>query len=357
MRKLARKVTIDAITPMANADTLELAHIKGWQVVVRKGEFKPGDAALYFEIDSALDYDDPRYGFLRDRCAKAWKTAKGCVLKRTIRIRTMTLRGELSQGLLLPLADFPEIAEIPLEEDCAEILKVEHFDELAEKYNAMLGKANCTGEAIGSFPSWLAKSDEERLQNLGDDFVKEHLREPFEITEKKDGTSATYFWAPAESPEEPFGICSRNQRLKETGDSVFVKAARMFGIREKLARFGSSIAIQGEIIGPGVNGNRDRLEVLDFQIYRVFLRNGTIWHAASPATARLVAKVLWLRYVPVLAEFAPLSTAGATVAEILKFAEGTTANGNPREGLVFKSEISGTHFKAVSNAYLLGEGK
>ena len=357
MRILVRKVLVDSIAPMANADTLELARIKGWQCVVRKGEFRAGGTALYFEIDSALPYGDARYEFLRARCAKTWKSSDGTVLKQVLRIRTMTLRGELSQGLLLPADGFPEIAGIPIGEDCAGVLGVEHYDEVREKYDAMTGKAKIAGETMGSYPWFLQKSDEERIQNLGDDFVREHAAERFEVTEKRDGCSVTYFYAPEESPEAPFGICSRNLRLKDSGDSVFVRAADSFAIRDKLKAFGPPIAIQGEITGPGINGTRDRLVDIAFEVYRVFLKSTTqsSWVPAAPDVARTAVRLLGLQYVPVLADSVPLGECGATVADLLKYAEGKTANGNPREGVVFKGVESNTHFKAVSNAYLLKE--
>lgn len=91
-RELAYLVRVEAITPM-NADRLECAHIGGWHCVVGKGEFKVGDPAVYFEIDSQLPDVEPfsSMEFLKSK---------------NFKVKTQKIRGEYSQGLLMPVSAF-----------------------------------------------------------------------------------------------------------------------------------------------------------------------------------------------------------------------------------------------------------
>ena len=109
MRKLVSIVTIATAEPIADSDRLDVVTMKGkgWRVVTGRGEFKPGDTAVYFEIDSALPADDERYAFLRDRCLRSWTDKHGRVLMQAIRIRTVKMRGVISQGLVMPPPSTP----------------------------------------------------------------------------------------------------------------------------------------------------------------------------------------------------------------------------------------------------------
>ena len=110
MRKLASVVAIATAEPIPDTDGLDVVTMegKGWRVVTSRGEFSPGDRAVYFEIDSALPADDDRYAFLHARCLKAWRDKHGKVLAQAVRIRTIRLRGVISQGLVMPIDRFPE---------------------------------------------------------------------------------------------------------------------------------------------------------------------------------------------------------------------------------------------------------
>lgn len=367
MRKLVYKVKIDEIEPM-DADTLEAARIGGWRVVCKKGDFKAGDTALYFEIDSSLSAHDDRFAFLLERCYKRFNI-HGRLFDECIRIRTMKLRGVVSQGLLMKPELFCEVRNKKLGEDCSDVLMVRHYDEVAEKAKYECGSRKPANQK-GLFPPWIPKTDEERVQNLDDDTLTKFKDEPLECTEKQDGMSCTVFYAASRRPDDPFGVCSRNFELKDE-PSTYWDVAHGLELPEKLkeycARNSCSIALQGEITGPGIGCNRDCFESHTFQVFRVWDIDGQRFLTKQERYD--VVSALGLRHVPVLgrrtiSEFCaasgnPDDYAGEpfnpTVARdnILKFAEGKTVRGNEREGVVFKSDDGRFSFKAVSNRYLL----
>lgn len=346
MRKLVTKRIIDRISPIENADAIETAHVGGWQVVVKKGEMQSGDTAVYFEIDSALPVDDERYSFLKDRCLKRFTANSGETVDECIRVKTIKLRGCLSQGLLLPVIQFPELSDVPMEEDCSDLLHVRHYDELAGMYS---GNAT-SGNQKGNFPYFIPKTDEERIQNL-----------PAYFTTMKDVEfCVSVFYAPVLRPESPFGVCSRNFELKlDDESSAFVRMAKAYRLdvilHESFLYDDKELALQGELNGPGINGNRDKSKELTFKVFRIY--NITDQKFLTPeqrinwCDAYLVphVKVLQRHFKP-FAEFKDMD-------ELLKYSDGLTDNGNPREGLVYKEEDASNPitFKAVSNAYLMKE--
>ena len=356
MRKLASIVTIATAEPIPGSDRLDVVTMKGkgWRVVTGRGEFKPGDTAVYFEIDSALPADDERYAFLRDRCLRSWTDKHGKVLRQAIRIRTVKLRGVISQGLVMPVALFPELAAIMNGYDEDEILKVEHFDDIDAEMKAALDASRPQGfrRREGNFPSWIPKTDEERIQNLADwpDTLKGVL---WEVTEKADGSSMTVFHAPSMRPEKPFGVCSRNFELERDETNAWWAAAVKYGIEGKLAALGREIAVQGELVGPGMNGNRDLLPEREFRVFRIWdVANGRYLGSTE---RRELCDRLGLPHVRVVAPAMDVFAELPSVDAVLKFAEGTTDRGHEREGLVFKEADCEypRSFKAVSNRYLL----
>ena len=157
MRKLASVVAIATAEPIPDTDGLDVVTMegKGWRVVTSRGEFSPGDRAVYCEIDSALPADDDRYAFLHARCLKAWRDKHGKVLAQAVRIRTIRLRGVISQGLVMPIDRFPELSGASLGDDVTETLRVGHYDELSEQMAAILDTRMRpgTGRRQGAFPS------------------------------------------------------------------------------------------------------------------------------------------------------------------------------------------------------------
>ena len=384
-RKLARVISVDAISPIDGADNIEVAAVGGWNVVVKKGKFKVGETGLFFEIDSSLPYDDPRYAFLRARCTKQWKN-NGEVILRMLRLKTMKLHGVVSQGLLLPLAAFPEIRHIPPGEDVSALLGVRHIDDIAEEMSSEMGRqlnrvpawfsfrnsqavirmwrlytrishtllfprAKKEAALEGSFPSFIPKTNVKRLQNHTKYFslYRDTL---FEVTAKADGSSMTCIWTPSHNPGNPFIVCSRNMNKGSgTGADVFSEAARLFNIREKMERHRREIAIQGELVGPGRNGNRDKYDSLDFQVFRIWDIGRQAW--LTPEERYRVCEDLDLHHVQILSKAEPVFRTHPDMASMLKYAEGKTPRGNEREGIVCKSLGGAVSFKVISNKYLL----
>ena len=357
MRKLASIRLIDDVLPIENADRLEQAVIGGWRVVVAKGEFHKGDKVVYFEIDSALPADDTRYEFLKERCLRKWMCA-GRLVCEVIRIKSIKLRGVISQGLVMPLVAFPEVTDTEVGTDVTDVLNVKHYDELAEEYGRITGSARIAGNAKGNFPTYLVpKTDEERLQNLTEYFDGRFKGVAFEVTEKFDGCSATYIYAPNARPDDPFFVCSRNLELKDEEDNLYWEIARKYNIREHLKRvsqvMGVDIAVQGEIVGPGVNGNRDMYTEHEFYVFRIY--NVTKSHWFSPATRWNLCVVMnHLPHVKIIDE-TEIFDKLHTMDEFLKFVEGKTSRGNEREGMVFKAMDCSVSFKVINNKYLLKE--
>lgn len=308
MRSLATIRTLDSISPIEGADKIELAHIGGWQCVVEKGKFNPGDQGVFFEIDSALPYEDERYAFLRERCGKRWINAQGEVICQVIRIKTAKFKGQISQGLFLPVREFPEIAQQNGQYDVTSVLKIQHYDELKEKMDLVTGKARISGEQKGNFPSFIPKTDEERLQNLTDYFEKMKNVE-FECTEKFDGSSMTVFYAPTYRENCPF------------------------------------------LVGPGLNANRDQYTAPEFRVFRIFNIEEQKW--LFPEERYSVCEQLGLFHVKVIRKCWKVFDELLSMGDFLQFVKGKTDRGHEREGMVWKSMDGVISFKVINNEYLL----
>lgn len=382
-RKLASIVEIETCNPIPDTERLSVATMKGkgWKVVTARDEFKPGDLACYFEIDSFLPADDERYTFLRDRCFRKFVSKGGNVLREGIRIKTIKLRGVISQGLLMPIDKFPEIKErmpdeyhINLSDDdncispelesliganVTKLLKVEHYDEVKEQLQPAMGNP-ISADAMGRFPSsWIPRTDEERLQNLGDWFEKMKGRR-WQVSVKHDGTSCTIAFSPTIDFEEPNIVCSRNLRLKrETTNGtipIYWQMAEKYGILNKLSELqlaGEEYAVQGEVVGPGINGDRNKEMEYQFRCFRIWDIKGQKY--LNPNETFRLCKELDIPHVQVIETDFPFFDRIATMDEALKFAEGKTAEGNDREGVVLKTIDDGDYasFKIVSNRYLM----
>jgi RNA ligase (TIGR02306 family) len=229
MRKLASIQRIKALEAIEGADAIEKASILGWQLVVKKNEFKVGDFVVYCEIDSLMP-DRPEFEFLKPR---------------GMRIRTVRLRGQISQGICFPLSILPEGFVVAEEADCTEVLGV-------IKYEPPI-PACLSGTVKGRFPSFIPKTDETRVQVL-QKLLDKYKGEKCYVTEKLDGSSATFYFKDGE-----FGVCSRNLELLEDSENSFWKVARQMDIEAKLRKLGMNVAIQGELIGEGVQGNKLKL--------------------------------------------------------------------------------------------------
>lgn len=375
MRQLVTVRTVSELLPIEGADRIELAKVDGWQCVVKKGEFSVGDRGLYFEIDSMLPTTDQRFAFL----------AKGKVQPHA-RVKTVRLKGQLSQGLLMPLRDFPEATAYVIgsnmvretlgvdlaEQNLTDLLKV-------QKYEPPLPTG---GQQKGTFPTQLVpKTDQERIQNMpsvleGGSFLD------YEVTEKLDGTSCTIWMHVSQddllhledvdvnTPEgiekwKDFacGVASRNWEMQKDDDNVYSKMLRENDLVNKLWELGRNLAIQGEIIGPGIQGNKYKLAAQTFYVFDIYDLDKKRY---LPFYERWeLAEQLGLKHVPVLrdelhAHFhwdTQTNERGdpLTLENVLAIANGKSAlhPDTMREGLVFKRINGQGSFKAISNAWLL----
>ena len=334
MRKMATIRAVDGIAPIDGADAIETAVIGGWKVVVKKGEFTVGDRAVYLEIDSWVPTELAPF-LSKGKEPREFNGVKG------ERLRTVKLRGQLSQGLLLNLdTALPFTNSFQDGDDVSEVLNIQKWE---RPMNAQLA-----GMARGNFPSVIPKTDQERVQNL----VKEiaaSVSLKFEVTEKLEGSSMTCYLI-----DGVFGVCSRNLDLKETEGNAFWETARRERIEEKMrACDAGSWAIQGELVGPGIQGNIYKLAEPRFYVFDVY--NIQTGEYMLPGLRRALVNHVGLHHVPVLLTDKDLGV--GSVDEILQWAEGKSKLNlmQEREGIVFKQIDGGMTFKAISNNYLLGE--
>ena len=342
MRKLATIRKIDALNPIDGADAIECATVGGWKVVVKKGEYTVGDLAVYCEIDSWIPTELAAF-LSKGKEPREFEGIKG------ERLRTVKLRGQLSQGLLLPLE--PTCANI--ESELIEGLDVSLPLGIVKWEMPM--NAQLAGMARGNFPSLIPKTDQERAQNLVQEIVGAiEAGMKFEITEKLEGSSMTCYLIDGE-----FGVCSRNLDLKETEDNTFWQVARHNKIEENLRALDmDNVAIQGELIGPGIQGNIYKLSKPEFRVFDMY--NITLGVFVTPKARCRYCRILGLLHVPVLASAAELNDIldAPEIPQLLKYAEGKSVMGMigcEREGIVFKEVNGGMTFKAISNKYLLNE--
>ena len=376
MRKLAHIERIDALEPIEGADRIEKAEILGWNCVVKKGEFKVGDLCIYIEVDSILP-DHPEFEFMRDR---------------KFRVKTIKLRKQISQGLALPysiinLFQKPPMKKYTIEDDVTDIIGIKKHDPQAakedhykplhpkKKMNPVISymsqfhwfrkvRYNLGFEKIKNFPHFIAKTDEERLQNIPH-ILNQWKDEFVYFTEKCDGSSATYAYY--KDPDlnfigrwlnkHNFYVCSRNILLLRENKTEWWEIARKFDIKEKLKSIGENIGIQGEIIGPGIQGNKYKLKELDFYVYNVVNLN-------TRKKYNIEEKLLFceqhsLKHVPLLfSKETPLSVY-KTVDSLINLSKGkSTLAKIKREGIVVRC-INDDHksFKCINPEFLLKFGE
>ena len=334
-RKLASIQVIADIRPIEGADAIEVARINNWDVVVAKNVgHKVGDHVVYCEIDSFLPVRE-EFEFLRKSSFKRMGDQEG------FRLKTIRLRGQVSQGLILPMSIFGDFGWTAYEGlDVTERLGV-------VKYEPPI-PAELAGKVRGNFPGFLRKTDEERVQNLTKDYTKwveEGL--DFYVTEKLDGSSATFYLN-----DGVFGVCSRNLDLEETEGNTFWKVARELDLENKLRNYGINVSLQGELIGEGVQGNPYKLKGQTVKFFNAFDIDKQ--ERMSLGGFLKIMDDLDLDFVPFLDMnfLLPRSIDG-----MLEYAEGKSKLNyeTEREGVVVRSMDTKISFKAISNKFLLNE--
>ena len=345
-RVMARIVRVDAINEIPGADQIEVASIGGWKVVVKKGEFQVNQLAVYCEIDSFIPHTIAPFLTKEGQFPKVYNNVEGQ------RLRTVKLRGQISQGLLLPLhvatekfLNSPEGSEnnssgrFAEDDNVTELLGIQRWEPPAEFRAA---------NAKGSFPHFIPKTDCERVQNLSRE-VQQWAEDEvvFQKSEKLDGSSMTLFYKDGE-----VGCCSRNIELKDDGTSTFWETAKVEKIVEKLIALGKNIALQGELIGGQIQGNAYKINGFKFFLYDVFDIDKQEY--LRPDVVEQFAEAHGISHVPVIG-YVTLPK-GDTVQTLLKDADGKSAIGcKPnREGFVYKSmRDTSISVKCISNAWLL----
>lgn len=369
-RKLATIRRISAIDPIPGADQIVKLTIDGWELVSQKDNFKAGDLAVYFEIDSFLPVR-PEFEFLRPRCFKSTTN-----LGDGFRLRTIKLRGQISQGLAMPVGELfaydhekglyyinhPEHGHVTVGEgdDVTDLLDVKKYEQPIP--------AQLAGRVKGNFPTFLRKTDQERVQNCFNSVKKwigykepatpanDNERSNFEITLKLDGSSITMY-----HNDGQVGVCSRNLDLKRDYNNAFWYTAINARILPALVDFGRNVAIQGELMGPGIQGNREALQHNKIFIFDIFDIDAQRYLTPSEREIMLddlemsgIVDVRYVDHAPVIGVVSLDSY--ETVGDVLAVADRSSINNTVAEGVVFKSYLpNGPTFKAINNKYLLAE--
>jgi RNA ligase (TIGR02306 family) len=354
MRKLASIRRIDIIKPIPGADAIECAILGGWPVVTKKGEYKVGDLAVYVEIDSWVPTELAPF-LSKGKEPSVYNDIRG------ERLRSVRLRGQLSQGLLLPMGILENYARgddgdgnmtwydphdfYQEGEDVSEVLGI-------QKWEAPI-PACLAGDARGLFPSFIPKTDQERVQNLTAEIEDYRQRElSFEASEKLDGSSMTVYVF-----DEDEGVCSRNLNLKESESNSLWRVARRDQLIEKIRSTGRNLALQGELIGEGIQGNPYKIKGQQFYVFDIYKINshdrGTY---LPPAARRDLCELLKINHVPVYGKSWQIVD---TVPEMLTKAEAKSMlNSNTeQEGVVYKcNQDPDISFKVISNKFLIKTG-
>ena len=367
-RKLVTIRKIAAILPIENCDNISLALIDGWTVIVKNSEFKVGDLCLFFEIDSFIPASDTRFAFL-----KKTTTFEG---KEGYRLKTMKMKGVISQGLALPFSMFPELVDKGLDYDYSDQLKVIKYDNYIQEQDQRPGLK--AGKPRGTFPSFIPKTDEERIQNLTHLWSALDPETEFEETLKLDGSSMTCYKIPKtptlwervmkffgkQIPDYHFGVCSRNLELSRDANQVhqfvndgrpseysqsdFWRMANKAGIESKLP---VGYAVQGELIGPRIQANHEKVSELDYFVYKVFdINSGTF---LLPEARREFCQKYDIKHIPVVKTNTKVFS--IQLPELLTYVDTESMNpGTISEGRVFKSNTNPLlTFKVINNRYLL----
>ena len=343
MRKLASIQRIWKIEPIEGADRIELAYVLGWQCVVNKDQFKPMDLAVYFEIDSFLPIR-PEFEFMRSSSYR-----RTDIMGEGFRLRTMRFRGQISQGLLLPIEQFPEIpVDVELGRDASDILDVKKW-EIEEK-------ATTGGTVIGTLPVDVPHTDETRVQ-AEPDLIEDFAGLEYYISTKMDGSSHS-----VSLDEDGFHVTGQNYEYKDDGKSAFYNLVKREDIEDRMRKVYKDnglrvLTIQGELCAPGIQQNRLKLTRPEWYVFTIREDGKRV----GLKRMQEICKATELQMVPVEEVGTDLPSKYPTVEALLERADGEYPKGGKKEGIVIRStepvyceRISASlSMKVVSNKYLL----
>jgi RNA ligase (TIGR02306 family) len=345
IRKLASIQKIIDIQPIIDADAIEVATINSWRVVVKKGEFNVGDLVIYCEVDSWVPHSLAPF-LSKGQEPREYDGIKG------ERLRTDKLRGQISQGLILPRSILPPLP--PQSFDNMPTF-ISEGDDVSERLGIVKYEppvpACLAGTVKGAWPSSIPKTDEERIQNLTNEWpvLSQYV---YEVTEKLEGSSMSVGMVGGE-----FFVGSRNLNLKETEGNTLWAMARKYDLEAKMRGFVKNTLFQGEVIGEGIQGNHYGIKGQDFYVFAVY--DIGLGQYLSPTLRQAMCAAHGLKHVPVVAERRDLGKdLTLDIDFVLKMSDGKSAI-NPkvlREGLVYKRVDGQEHWKAVSDEYLLKHG-
>ena len=396
-RELAYVVIIDDITPIEGYDRVELAHVGGWTVVVGKGEFKAGDPAIYFEIDSKLPEVEPF-------------TNMEFLAKKKYKVKTQKMCRRISQGLLMSAANFGwriveggnyaivdnngnyhrvdeesrfltkqlGVTYAVAEDNTRKAASADKYKKMAQRHGKLFSKQpfrwlmkRTWGKKLlfvffgkkkdkkSEWPSWVAKTDEERIQNMPW-ILKD--KEPWIATEKIDGTSTTFTLKRGNGfKKDEFYICSRNVVFDKPDKAcyydtnVYIEMAEKYDIYNKMKNLLNHftdcdwITIQGETYGAGIQKRDYHITDHNFMAFNFITSKEGRW--GTEKMVELLQKLMGIPCVPIIDTNFILPD---TVEELLEYATNHSVLDNDlREGIVFRSKDGSKSFKAVSNEYLM----
>ena len=388
-RELCYVVNIDAIEPIVGSDNCEAAVVGGWRVMTRKGTFQAGDKAVYFEIDSKVP-EIETFAFLAPKHYKV-KTQK------------YTFGGKglmISQGLLMSFEDFgwdkdkyrvgtfltKELGvKYSVVEDNKRKASIDKYKRMAQRhyklfknnkiiqwlYQRTWGKkllflflGNNKDKKAAFWPSWVVKTDEERVQNLPQLFPGDETE--WIVTEKIDGTSTTFTMKRLKRNKYEFYVCSRNvcfdkpekeeKLFYET--NVYTEMAIKYNIEEVLKNMLEThnefefVTIQGETYGKSVQQRDYHMDNVDFKAFNLIFgyKDGTIKRLNPREMTEILTNTYNIPCVPILDEHFKLPN---SIDEMVAYADGDSViDGDYREGVVLRTADGVNSFKAVSNYYL-----
>lgn len=378
-RELAYVVKVDEIRPIEGADRVEIAVVNGWHIMVRKDQFKPGDLAVYFEIDSKVPAKEP-FIFLEGKHFKV-KTQK--YFKGTV----------ISQGLLMGFEDFGwdkdahklgdfltkelEVTYSVEEDNIRKAPSVDKYKRMAQRNGKLFahqpfrwlmrrtwGKKllfvffGKKGDKKATWPAWVAKTDEERVENMPWIFDN---KSPFVATEKIDGTSTTFTMKRGKFGKNDFYVCSRNVVFDKPDKNcfydtnVYIEMAEKYNIEKILESILTDdptldwVTLQGETYGAGIQKRDYGLKEHRFAGFNFITSKEGRWDSVRAAKFMTQYNIPW---VPILDENYILPD---TIEELRAFShsEGSRIDGVIKEGIVFRSQDGSMSFKCVDPEFLM----
>lgn len=347
MRKMASIQLVADVAPIQKADAIEAVRINGWWVVAKKGEFVVGQKVVFLEVDAWVPHALAPF-LSKGSTPRTYEDVEG------ERLKTVRLRGQLSQGLVLPLSvmgdEYYRDRSSQGLSNCWVKDNTGATDEVGADVTQYLGVLKYEvavlkhADAEGVYPSFIPKTDQERVQNC---FHRLQAHTLWSVEEKIEGQSHTVFYH-----DGVVGVCSRNYRLRE-GENTFWNTAKKYDLVNKLTSLGRNLAVQSEQCGPGISGNIYKFDSYKLFVFDIYDIDQQCYLTTEERDE--LAKALGLEVVPWLWHSVLPDTSPDTLSVLLASADGESKlAGTLREGLIYR--LDGTErktFKAVSNQYLL----